>query len=251
MQNITEILAQKKWPPHNYSSAYVRGFDHWFLPDNINRIDKTLKKINEKAEVKKCLDIGFGNPIVLQRELRIFPQCNGLYVTLRIAFEKGINKSILYEGNCYQIPFDPNEFDLVSAYALLHIIPDISEFYKEAYRVLKKGGCLYTDGDRNIFLIKIMRKFKMIQYRLTGNKNKFEYWSKIFITKENFHQEGIDYVQLKIKLLQIGFSNVVITPWFSANPNLDKNIVYHFLKNLLVFFKFNFFSTHIQILAIK
>lgn len=251
MQDISEILAQNKWPPKNYSSAYIEGFNHWFLPENINRIDNVLKSIKEETNGEKCLDIGFGNPIVLQRELKIYPQCYGLYIALEKALEKNISKSILYEGNCYKIPFDSEKFDLVSAYALLHIIPDISEFYKEAFRVIKTGGFLYTDGDRNIIITKMIRKVRMIQYRLTGNKVQFNYWREILNPKENFHKEGIDYKVLKKLLQQTGYSKIEITPWFSANPDFDNKFTFRIFKKVIVLFKLNFLFSHIQIIAKK
>ena len=251
MQNIFEILEQKLWPPKNYSPAYIKGFDHWFSPENLNRIDKVLETIKKETNGKKCLDIGFGNPIALERELKIFPQCFGLYITLDEVSHKGVSGSIISSGNCYPIPYDAEEFDLVSAYAFLHIIPDIPEFYKEAFRVLKMGGHLYTDGDRNILITKIIRKLRMIQCRTTGNKSMFEHWKGILNIKENFHQEGIDYIKLKKILKEIGFSKVIITPWFSAKPDYQNKVIYRILIKLLSFFNAKFLFTHIQIIAIK
>jgi len=251
MQNISEIIAQGKWPPKKYDSAYIKGFDHWYLPKNIERIDNVLKNIKIKSTGEDSLDIGFGNPIVLEREQKIFRRCKGLYINLDEAINKGISKSIIIEGNCYQIPFDSDKFDVVSAYALLHIIPDIPEFYKEAYRVLKSGGSLYTDGDRNLFISKIVRRIGMLKCYFSGNKEQFEYWRDLLNVKESYHQEGINYSKLKKVLKQIGFSKVIIVPWFSANPEWDKIIVYKLVTKLLTLLKVKVLSTHIQILAIK
>lgn len=251
MLNLLEILAQKKWPPKYYNPAYVKGFDHWYSDRNIRRIDNVLKTISSGSNKIKCLDIGFGNPIVLERELKIFEKCHGLYVTLDEAIQKGVSKSIVSQGNCYQIPYSSNEFDLISAYAFLHIIPDIPEFYKEAYRVLKDGGYLYTDGDRNIIITKIMRKIKMIHYRLVGNRKMFEHWKSILDSKENYHQEGIDYVKSKKALIEIGYRKVIITPWFSAKPMYHEKLGFRVLLNLLCFLNVKFLFTHVQILALK
>lgn len=251
MQNIFDILNQKLWPPTQYESAYIEGFKHWYSHENINRIDKTLQTICNNDERSKCLDIGFGNPIVLQRELEIFSCCKGLYITLKKALENGVSASLIHEGNCYQIPFQNEEFDLVSAYAFLHIIPDIPEFYREAFRILRKGGCLYTDGDKNIFLTKIIRRIKMLQFRLLGKKSNFMYWKDLLKEKENFHKEGIDYIELKKILYQIGFKEVLISPWFSSKESLNRNLFFKVTKKLLTYFKINFLFTHIQIVATK
>ena len=229
----------------------MNGFAHCYSGENLDRIDKTLKKIHHNSDGKKYLDVGFGNPIVLERALNVFSQCNGLYVTLERVLDKGIPRSILTEGNCYQIPFDSHEFDLVSGYALLHIIPSVREFYQEVFRVLKKGGYLYTDGDRSIHITKLLRMIKMTQYRLTGNKHKFKYWRDILNTKDNFHQEGIDCYELKKILKEIGFRKVVVIPWFSSNPELDGKIIYRVLKRIITTLNLVPLHTHIQILAMK
>ena len=251
MQDIKEIISTEKWPPKNYPLAYIQGFAHWYTPQNLNRIDEVLNWIKSNYGINTSLDIAFGNPFLLEREMKIFPQCKGLYITLNEARSKGISESLIAMGNCYQIPYDTEQLDLISAYALLHIIPDIPEFYKEAYRVLRKGGFLYTDGDRNINMVKIVRKFRMIQYRITRNRIQFDYWRDILRKKENFHQEGINDIELKNSLLKIGFSNVIITPWFSFNPDWEKYLVYKSIKKLLILSKIRLFSTHMQIIAIK
>jgi ubiquinone/menaquinone biosynthesis C-methylase UbiE len=251
MQSISEILTQKKWPPKNYNSAYVKGFDHWYLPENLNRIDSVLRSIKRRTVGNRCLDIAFGNPFILKREIEIFEQCQGIYITLDEALQQGVSESIITKGNCYQIPFDDEAFDLVSGYALLHIIPDIPLFYKEAYRVLKKGGYLYTDGDKNIFITKMIRKIKMVQYNIFRDRIKFEYWKNILNEKSNFHQEGINYIKLKKTLKKIGFRKVIITPWFSAKPEYNKKITFQLMKKLFTIINLKFLFTHIQILAIK
>ena len=197
-KKVNTPLPYANWPPKKFDS-FIEDRYHWTSPKNTEKIDSIINLVLKKTEGKKCIDIGFGNPLVLQRELKIFPNCIGLYLSLEKAQEKNISKSNLIKGNCYQIPFEQGEFDLVSAYALLHVLPDIPAFYREAYRVLKSGGYLYTDNDKSIFTVKLLRKIKMLQYWVMGKKykDKYKHWHDILKEQENYHQEGVDYVFLE------------------------------------------------------
>ena len=249
---ISELLIKKKWPPKDIDD-WIDDRSHWLSSENLDRIDQTIKKIHENTDGKKCLDVGFGNCLVLLRELKIFPSCIGLYITLKKALEKGVSKSILIEGNCYQIPFESEEFDLVSAYGLLHLLPDTRQFFIEAYKVLKKGGYLYTDGDKTIYIVKLIRKIKMTIFHLGGKKykEKYELWCDILNPRDDYHHEGIDYVELERALKEIGFEKVIITPRLSVKPSYYKKLPYRIITKILPLFKFKFCYSHVQILAIK
>ena len=251
MHDVLKLIKDKKWPPTDIPAIYIDGFDHWTFSENIKRIDDTLKKIIKDCVQKKCLDVGFGNPILLQREVNLFLETTGLYIKSEKARTAGCRTAKILEGNCYQMPFQSEVFDILSAYALLHIIPDIPSFFEEAYRVLRKGGVLYTDGDRNIFLVKLIQLFNIIRYFITGKKALLGYWRNIFKENELYHKQGIDYKQLKKLLYNIGFKKVVITPWFSLKPEYNNKIIYRLIINLLSFFRIHFLHTHIQIVAYK
>ena len=86
-QFISELLENNKWPPKDIDE-WIEDRSHWYSIENLSRIDKTIKKIHKNTEGKKCLDVGFGNCLVLLRELQIFPYCTGLYISLKNALEK-------------------------------------------------------------------------------------------------------------------------------------------------------------------
>lgn len=247
-------LTTKKWPPKNID-RYKHDRSHWFSSENLNRIDNIIKMIYENTEGKKCLDVGVGTGLVLLREIKIFPKCIGLYIDIERALEKGIPKSILVEGNCYQMPFESEEFDLVSAYSLLHLLPNIPQFFTEAYKVLKKGGYLYTDGDKSIYNVKLLRKIKMAQYRFAGKKykNKYKYWRDILShrDKDDYHQVGLDFFELERVLKKIGFEKVILTPRFSVNPIHNKKFTFRIMEKVFHWCKLKSCFTHIQLFAIK
>jgi ubiquinone/menaquinone biosynthesis C-methylase UbiE len=229
--------------------------NHRFCSQNISSIRSVVQEIYNNTEGKKCLDIGVGSGLVLLRELELFDKCLGLDLSLNMALSKGIPKDLLVEGNCYQLPFKNEEFDLVSACALLHHLADIQKFYLEAFRVLKPGGYLYTDGDKNIFCVKLERRMKMIQYLLSGkkNSNEFKYYRDrlIYRDSDEYHSMGLNYNELERKLRSIGFRKVILTPMFSVNPNHTKKLSFRIMKTIHNSFKFKFCFTHIRLIAIK
>jgi ubiquinone/menaquinone biosynthesis C-methylase UbiE len=251
MMDIYKMLDEKIWPPSNLPKIYINGFEHWYSVENIKRIDSILKNLHPEINKRNCLDIGFGNPILLERETKIFANVKALYISKERALKCEVSDLVIIEGNCYQIPFDNNSFDVISAYAFLHIIPDIPNFYTEAYRVLNNGGILYTDGDRNIYLIKLIRLFRIVQYTLTRNKTKLKYWHSIFEDNNLFHKEGIDYKKLPKILFEIGFKKVIIKSWFSTKPEYKNKILFKLAIKCLTLFRLNILNTHISIIASK
>src|SRR5262245_6055534 len=50
------------------------------------------------------------------------------------------------EGDAEKLPFDPEQFDVVTNIESSHSYPNLGAFYAEVFRVLAPGGCfLYTD----------------------------------------------------------------------------------------------------------
>lgn len=244
-----------------YSSMDLKAYEegsarrHRVSQENIDRINDIIKIIYENTEGEKCLDVGVGSGLVLLRQAKIFRECIGLDICLEMALQKGIPRSMLVKGNCYQLPFDREEFDLVSAYSVLHHLSNIPKFFTEAYRVLKKGGYLYTDGDKNIYCIKLVRKYKMAQYCLAGKKHKgtYEYWRDILIRrdKDEYHSMGLDFIELERMLKKIGFNKVILTPRFSVNPSYNKKLAFRIMKKVFHCFNLKSCFTHIQLFAIK
>lgn len=237
------------------AQGYEEQHSHRFSTENIDRIDNILKVIYENTEGEKCLDVGVGSGLVLLRESQLFSECIGMDLSLKMALEKGIPKSKLVMGDCYHLPFDSEEFDLVSAYSVLHHLTNVKKFYAEAYRVLKKGGYLYSDGDINIHCIRLLRKFKMIQIRFAGKKYRwnYKYWRDRLKHRDidEYHHMGLDFRESKRLLKQIGFEKVIFTPRFSVNPDHTRKLTFRMMKRFHHLFKLKSCFTHIQFLAIK
>ncbi len=57
---------------------------------------------------------------------------------------KLLNPSMHFStGNCEQIPYADNTFDVITVCAAYHHFPYVDNFCREAYRLIKKGGIIY------------------------------------------------------------------------------------------------------------
>lgn len=57
---------------------------------------------------------------------------------------KLLNPSMHFStGNCEQIPYADNTFDVITVCAAYHHFPYVDNFSREAYRLIKQGGTIY------------------------------------------------------------------------------------------------------------
>ena len=78
------------------------------------------------------------------------------------ADEMGVTNVRFMQGDVGNLPFEDEEFDIVTSLNGFHAFPDKDAAYKETYRVLKKGGtfcgCFYVKGS-NTHTDKMIRRF--------------------------------------------------------------------------------------------
>lgn len=96
---------------------------------------------------RKILDIGAGES--LHGLLVTESYAPRLYVSLELIHHRllatnarraHLHALALCCGDCYRLPFDSGEFDLVVGNGVLHHLPDVAKVTAELARVLKPGG---------------------------------------------------------------------------------------------------------------
>lgn len=91
---------------------------------------------------KKVLDLGCGSGISSKKLIDINAKVVGIDISeemIKIA-KKSIANANFYVGNIENLPFNNQEFDVVSSSLALHYIEDLYPVFCEVSRVLKKGG---------------------------------------------------------------------------------------------------------------
>ncbi|MFZ2188983.1 MAG: class I SAM-dependent methyltransferase [Candidatus Moraniibacteriota bacterium] len=107
-----------------------------------------LERELDPGKIYETLEVGAGTGISTNR----LNELNNLIVTaldkkkdfLEYAIKNGrVKKEQAVVGDFNQLPFTDESFDLYTGMAILNQREDISGFYKEAVRVLKKDGLLF------------------------------------------------------------------------------------------------------------
>ena len=82
------------------------------------------------------------------------------YSEVSVEKSRKVNAKAIRDGRCevlqanvMELPFEPESFDLVTAFETIYFWPDLLQSFREVYRVLKTGGtvfiCNESNGDTN------------------------------------------------------------------------------------------------------
>jgi ubiquinone/menaquinone biosynthesis C-methylase UbiE len=120
-----------------------------------------INNLADKIKGKKCLDIGCGGGRQCVAFSRLgaveaagvdFGKENIIFAN-KMKNKLGIDNIQYYEANAYDLPFEENEFDIVSSNGVFHHVEKMDRALEEAFRVLKPGGWmwLYVNGAGGMF----------------------------------------------------------------------------------------------------
>ena len=184
-----------------------------FLPENKERIKNLLLKYGRQSGFGSLLDIGCGTGFIIDIAKEYFENITGIDITPKMIEKINCTKNVnVYIANAESLPFENNIFNVCTAHAFLHHILEFKSSLKEIYRVLKKGGILYTDQDPNLHFWdsgiaeSVLKKYKK-------EKNIPEELTKL----AEYHNAlgGINGDEMEDLLRDIGFKDIkVIYRWF-------------------------------------
>lgn len=139
-----------------------------FRPENQRKVRDILLKLSaECSERNKAIDFGCGTGFIIHLMHDLFIEIHGVDVAQDMM--KHVNLSsgnvTLHESTAENTPFDSDTFDFATAYSFMDHLEDYTVFLKEAHRILKKGGILYTDLNPNRdFILAIAEAEKSANY---------------------------------------------------------------------------------------
>jgi len=172
------------------------------------------------------LDMGCGSGVVLQCASGSFDRTIGLDISegiLQSCRDKG---SALACGDVTSLPFRDASFDAVVCFATLHHILDHGPLLREAYRVLRPGGILYTDHDLSLAFSRYFRA-PLALYRAVFSASRRYRRADRRLTKELYqlteiHEGGVDDQCLHQAAERAGFAQVSLRyHWYGLNRLLD------------------------------
>lgn len=181
----------------------------------LNRLLAELRS-RVSAPSPSFLDLGAGTAFLSRAALAHFPEVTAVDLSPAVLAqipEANIRKVC---APCEELPFPQDHFDVVGAFATLHHLYDPRELVREAHRVLKPGGLLYTDHD-------IERSFvRRFRWPLRAYRAFFDHGPRYLaacpnLTAEDyelseFHGENVvDSAALRATLAECGFTDVQLT----------------------------------------
>ncbi|MFH1868832.1 MAG: class I SAM-dependent methyltransferase [Candidatus Omnitrophota bacterium] len=200
--------------------------DNIWCEKNRERIKNILGLITEDARrdrrVIRLLDVGCGTGNILRASENMADSRIGCDLSIEClkAASRYTKELICTDGSA--LPFKGESVDILTDYSVLHHLFDYTEFLKEAYRVIAKGGWLYTDFDHNNLMFSKMRArakkkissafhFLKSVKRLIKKGDDHREVTDYMIA--NFHNEfggGINPMHLKNILRETGFRRISI-----------------------------------------
>jgi len=231
---------------HKYESKYS------FQKHEQKRIENFINNISRKLRRENAIDFGTGGGNLLKYLMEVFSNSIGADVSLKMALQNGHSPDNLIKCDCNNSPFKNESIDFITAYQLIHHLENPVSFFKEAHRILRKGGILYIDGEKNRKLMQYYVLFNLIRNKLIDSNTK--YWSNYFKPRSDgeYHFGGFYKTDLKTALEKCGFRKVFINYRLSMNKKDIKDFFFqNSISNLIRNLKIDFLYTHLYIVAIK
>ena len=239
----------------NISTYNNKKIDHYennygiFNEENQKRIEGLIKEWSQTVPNDIFVDIGMGSGNVFNISKKYFNRCYGIDMALSLAIEKKIDRNSLIKGDGLNLPIKSNSINMISAYSFLHHLDSQLDFFVESHRCLKQNGILYTDGDKNVFFIKMYVMFKLFKAKLLGKKKEITYFQNYLEdhgTGERYFG-GLDYKKIYKELRSAGFRDISITFRLSNNPRYTGTLIYKLLEIMNI----KILSSHFFIYAKK
>lgn len=128
-----------------------------------------------KEKFESLLDAGCGTAPMLSLLTKEYPDKYyvGLDLTpemIRKAKEKKLPNTEFVVGDCENLPFEPESFDIVINSQSFHHYPNPQNFFNSVNKVLKKGGCLILrDNTGPAWLVWLFNHVEMPLINLVGH----------------------------------------------------------------------------------
>jgi len=166
-----------------------------------NKIEKeiyqTIKGDIKNLKRKKILDMGCGLGGFLLVCHNNKTQVTGIEIdpyAIEIAKLRTNNDKNILLGDCEELPFPDNCFDLAVSITVIEHVKSPLKYLKEAHRVLKKNGKLIIFAPNYLFPWEGHYKLFWLPYLFPYTKSLFKFYLKI----KNRNPKFIDFINLKI-----------------------------------------------------
>lgn len=213
-----------------------------YKTENIKRVSKILKSLQERTWGTELVDLGCGRGFIIDIAKNFFKTIVGIDIT-QAMLDKVNTRSTKCNIKVLNRPSDSTglkgySFDVCTSYAVLHHLDDIKPTLTEAYRLLNSGGILYTDLDPNYYFWKSLKDLPKGAYSPIIKRELKALGGNVFEVVDNKlskktlklaeylkYKEGGFVEEDLIKTLElIGFKNITINyNWFLGEGYITHN----------------------------
>lgn len=155
---------------HKFERSSIKQFDWWAQHQNIFhnwflKINKNIAGIIKPDEGQSLLDIGCGWGLLLKelalmgKNLKLFGIDISPEMVIRAKKECKNYDIRIVQGSADKLPYQNNQFDIVTCILSFHHHPDSLKSLKEMYRVLKPEGKLILLDQFNDGIIRKMMNY--------------------------------------------------------------------------------------------
>ena len=225
----SHVLATNKRFYDSIASAYddidVRRkakCSHSWIEVVLDRLFDSIQSSNATQPV--FLDAGSGSGFLSYRAQRIFKNIILLDLSLNMLSRIEIPGAIRIQGDCASLPLQDESVDVIGAFATLHHLYDPKLFFREAYRILRVGGVLYTDHDiESCFIQQFKLPLKIYRSIFDHGKKYLKMCRELsrddYSITEYHGDSGLDGAELSDYLRQLGFEVIEETyHWEGMGP---------------------------------
>ena len=125
---------------YTYKEMYLNEEHHWWFAGTRNILFSIMDKFVRKDKNIKILDIGCGTGIVMKK-LESYGEAFGIDISdeaILFCAKRGIKN--IFKADAAKLPFENNNFDLITSFDVLEHIDKPVIALKEIYRVLNING---------------------------------------------------------------------------------------------------------------
>ncbi len=190
-------------------------------------LDGVIEGLSHRVGGGSLLDVGSGTGLILRKAKRYFRHTYGVDLSSGMIREFRDTLGLCVCGDAGFLPFRDNSFDAVTCFALFHHCGEYLPVLNEGYRVLRRGGVLYTDHDLDARFMKLFYLPMRIYRKLFGMKRHYlnakEELNEETYELAEYGSEGIKVEDLIAAVRKAGFAR--IEPrfhWLGLNRRVNR-----------------------------
>ena len=198
--------------------------DHSWVEPILDKILSLLAERDGGTKDPAFLDAGSGSGFLALRAHRRFKNMAMVDISQKMLDRIDLPGTEKICSDVCSIPVEDASYDVVGAFATLHHLRSPEIFFKEAFRILRPGGVLYSDHDIESKFVRQFRPLLQIYRALFDHGKGYlkccpDASKEDYLLSEYHGDKGLSGPELEAQLRSIGFNIIeVLYHWEGMGP---------------------------------